>query len=202
MPQIKFTDSTLSKLSADKTTWFTDPTVKGLRLCVTKGGVKTWWVSKWDPVAQKTRAVKLGQWANKGMHCAWAKKQMGAALLDIQTGNAHNEQAQKLIDALAPKIAEAIVPSLTEKVEAQIKGVVAKNDELLDKLHTMKKDADIAESAAAVAALVADGKITSPAPNTPQNIVLSKEDARDVRKYQAAKKRAADAGVDLVIDRG
>ena len=41
MPQIKFKDSTLKTLSADKTTWFTDPDVKGLRLCVTKGGAKT-----------------------------------------------------------------------------------------------------------------------------------------------------------------
>jgi len=61
MPQIKFKDSTLKTLSADKTTWFTDPNVKGLRLCVTKGGVKTWWVNKWDPSTQKTRAVKLGR---------------------------------------------------------------------------------------------------------------------------------------------
>ncbi len=43
MPQIKFKDSTLKTLSADKTTWFTDPDVKGLRLGVTKGGAKTWW---------------------------------------------------------------------------------------------------------------------------------------------------------------
>ncbi len=83
MPQIKFTDSTLSKLSADKTTWFTDPTVKGLRLCVTKGGVKTWWVSKWDTAAQKTRAVKLAQWAPKATHCRWAKDQLGKVVLDI-----------------------------------------------------------------------------------------------------------------------
>ncbi|UUV06199.1 hypothetical protein [Ruegeria sp. YS9] len=60
MPQLKFSDSTLKTLSAIKTTWFTDPDVKDLRLCVTKGGVKTWWVNKWDSEARKTRAVKLG----------------------------------------------------------------------------------------------------------------------------------------------
>ncbi len=114
----------------------------------------------------------------------------------------NNDQAAKLIEALAPKIAEAIIPQLTEKVEDQIKGVVAKNDELLDKLHNMKKDVDIADQAAAIAKLVADGKATPPAtPSAPQNIVLSKADARDVRKYQAAKKQAADAGVELVINR-
>lgn len=116
----------------------------------------------------------------------------------------NNEQAQKLIDALAPKIAEAIVPELTAKVEEQIKGVVTKNDELLDKLHNMKKDVEIANSAEQIAKLIADGKIAhgDTAPAKPNQVVISKEDARDVRKYQAAKKQAADAGVDLVIDRG
>ncbi len=41
MPAIKFTDTNLRTLSADKTTWFTDPDVKGLRLCVTSGGTKS-----------------------------------------------------------------------------------------------------------------------------------------------------------------
>ena len=70
MPQIKFTDSTLKSLSTTKTTWFSDPSCKGLRLCVTKSGVKTWYVTKWDAAAQKTRSVKLAQWASKGAHCA------------------------------------------------------------------------------------------------------------------------------------
>lgn len=60
MPQIKFTDTNLKTLSADSTTWFSDPTCKGLQLCVTAGGVKTWYVNKWDSTAQKTRRVKLG----------------------------------------------------------------------------------------------------------------------------------------------
>ena len=77
MPAIKFTDTNLKTLSADKTTWFTDPSVKGLRLCVTAGGTKTWYVNKWDPTAQKVRAVKLGHWADRGTHCAWAKGQVG-----------------------------------------------------------------------------------------------------------------------------
>lgn len=84
MPQIKFTDSTLKSLSTTKTTWFSDPSCKGLRLCVTKSGVKTWYVTKWDSAAQKTRSVKLAQWASKGAHCAWAKKQMGATRTHLQ----------------------------------------------------------------------------------------------------------------------
>lgn len=66
MPQIKFTDTNLKTLSADSTTWFSDPTCKGLQLCVTAGGVKTWYVNKWDSTAQKTRRVKLGQWSAQG----------------------------------------------------------------------------------------------------------------------------------------
>lgn len=87
MPHIKFTDSTLKTLTVDKTTWFTDPSCKGLRLCVTGGGTKTWYVNKWDPTSQKTRSVKLTQWANKGAHCRWAKDQVGKIAHDIATGN-------------------------------------------------------------------------------------------------------------------
>jgi len=86
MPHIKFTDSTLKTLSVDKTTWFTDPTCRGLRLCVTQGGSKTWYVNKWDPTSQKTRSVKLAQWANKGPHCRWAKERVGKITHDIATG--------------------------------------------------------------------------------------------------------------------
>ncbi len=54
---------------------------------MTKSGVKTWYEAKRDSGAQKTRSVKLAQRASKGAHCAWAKKQMGATLLDIYEGN-------------------------------------------------------------------------------------------------------------------
>ena len=83
MPQIKFTDTNLKTLSADSMTWFSDPTCKGLQLCVTAGGVKTWYVNKWDSAAQKTRRVKLGQWSAQGKHTAWAKKQVGKTAHDI-----------------------------------------------------------------------------------------------------------------------
>ncbi len=94
MPQIidkhgnpsNFTDTNVGNLSADKTTWFTDLAVKGLRLCVTKNSVKTWYANKWDPTAQKTRSVKLAQWASKGTHCRWAKDQVGKVAFDIQEG--------------------------------------------------------------------------------------------------------------------
>tara|TARA_R110002124_G_scaffold167131_12_gene334511 strand:- start:66 stop:308 length:243 start_codon:yes stop_codon:yes gene_type:complete len=70
----------------------------------------------------------------------------------------NDTQAQALIAALAPKIAQAIIPQLTEQVETQIKGIVAKNDELLDKVANLKKDVEIAENGKAQDALIAQGK--------------------------------------------
>ncbi len=120
----------------------------------------------------------------------------------------NSKQAEALIAALAPKIAEAIIPQLSEQVETQIKGVVAKNDELLDKLQNMKKDAEIAESAKNLQAITdaAARVMNGPQGNdTQQNfkpnepIRLSRADARDVRKYQAAKAEAQKLGVELQI---
>lgn len=110
MPKIKFTDTNLGKLSADKTTWFTDPAAKGLRLCVTKNGVKTWYVNKWDPTAQKTRSVKLAQWAQKGTHCAWAKKQVGKVALDIQEGAVRTRDEQREVDAQSADCPCSVTP--------------------------------------------------------------------------------------------
>jgi hypothetical protein len=69
MPHTTFTDKNVGAIPVlDKTTWYTDPAVKGLLLCVTKGGTKTWWVNKWDPTTEKTRAVKLGQYPREQAH--------------------------------------------------------------------------------------------------------------------------------------
>jgi len=46
--------------------------------------------------------------------------------------DANAKQAQALLDALGPKLTEAILPAITEKVEEQIKGVVAKNSGLTE----------------------------------------------------------------------
>lgn len=128
----------------------------------------------------------------------------------------NDTQAQALIAALAPKIAEAIIPQLAEQVETQIKGVVSKNDELLDKLASMKKDAEIAEQGKAADELFARGKklIESAqsdmksrlAPDGTFNtrragdaIKLKRSDARNVKTYQEAKALAAKEGVPLEI---
>jgi len=99
MPHIKFTDSTLKTLAVQKTTWFTDPSCKGLRLCVTLGGTKTWYANKWDPTSQKTRSVKLAQWASKGAHCRWAKEQVGKIAHEIATGNVFTREENEVVQA-------------------------------------------------------------------------------------------------------
>ncbi|MFL4471560.1 tyrosine-type recombinase/integrase [Tateyamaria armeniaca] len=102
MPKIKFTDASVGAIPTPvKTTWFTDTAHKGLRLCVTKTGVKTWYVNKWDPTANKVRAVKLGQWSPKVTHCKWAKGQLGVVAHGIASGDVMNKteaQAQEVIE--------------------------------------------------------------------------------------------------------
>ena len=127
MPNIRFTDTNLKTLSADKTTWFTDPACKGLRLCVTAGGTKTWWVNKWDPMAQKVRAVKLGQWANQGTHCAWAKSQVGKVAHDIEQGNVKN-RAEKAVAAEAVEAEKAGIPTLREAFELEVENRLTLDD--------------------------------------------------------------------------
>lgn len=127
MPSIKFTDTNLRTLSADKTTWFTDPACKGLRLCVTSGGTKTWWVNKWDPVSQKVRAVKIGQWAQTGTHCAWAKKQVGEIALAITTGQVKNRE-EKAVEAAAVEAEKAGIPTLREAFELEVENRLTLDD--------------------------------------------------------------------------
>ena len=124
MPQIKFTDTNLKTLSADKTTWFTDLACKGLRLCVTRGGVKTWYVNKWDPTSQKTRSVKLAQWANKGTHCRWAKEQVGKVAHDITTGNVRTREEHNAEQAALgiPMFRDALEQYITHRTTARASG--------------------------------------------------------------------------------
>lgn len=107
MPQIKFTDTNVGKLVVGSTTWFSDPTTKGLRLCVTAGGVKTWYVNKWDPKTQKVRQVKLAQWAQKGTHSAWAKDQVGKVVLDVKEGRVKTKAETAVARAGIPTLREA-----------------------------------------------------------------------------------------------
>lgn len=126
---------------------------------------------------------------------------------DDKQKNPNDDQASKLIEALAPKLAETILPALQKQVEDQIGGVLKKNDELLDKLAKAKDDDAAAQLEKLLAAadqqqkdrLNKDGTIDFRKAGDP--IKITKADARDVRKYQAAKKLAAEQGVDLEIVR-
>lgn len=110
--------------------------------------------------------------------------------------DANAKQAQALLDALLPKISETLLPQITEKVEEQIKGVIAKNDELAQKLFDAKNKQH--DDAVANLAAILNGTAS---PQKPTEVVIKAADARDVRKYQKAKKEAAEAGVPLRIDR-
>ena len=118
MPQIKFTDTNLRALSSDQpTTWYSDPTVKGLQLCVTAGGTKTWYVNRWDPVAGKTRRVKLGQWNPKGTHCVWAKEQVLRVMSDVREGTVLTKTEAKAERAGIPTLREAFEADLTARLK-------------------------------------------------------------------------------------
>jgi hypothetical protein len=122
----------------------------------------------------------------------------------------NDEQARALVAALAPLIAEAIIPQITEKVEAQIKGVVSKNSELLDKLANLKKDDEIAAQIKAGDDLAAKTKALLEGPakkpdgtidfrKVGEPVRISRSDARDVGLYRKAKELAAEQKVSLEI---
>mgnify|MGYP001793142140 CR=1 FL=1 len=122
--------------------------------------------------------------------------------------NENDDQAAKLIESLSGKMVEAILPKITESVEAQIQGVVKKNDELLAELKQGKSDDAVEATKRRLAGLEGKKQQEQTDKNgvlqfasEGQNIRLSKTDARDPVKYRTAKKLAADRGVDLEIVR-
>jgi hypothetical protein len=120
MPQIRFTDTNLKTLSADATTWFSDPSVKGLRLCVTAGGTKTWYANRWDPTVQKVRQVKLGQWTPQGKHCAWAKKEVARVGTSIEDGAVLTKKEEAAKEAKEQAEKPSALPTLGEALDQMI----------------------------------------------------------------------------------
>ena len=111
----------------DKTVWYTDDAHKGLRLCVTKTGVKTLYVNKWDPTANKVRSVKLGQWSPKVTHCKWAKGQLGVVAHDIASGSAQTRdevRAREVIEQAnaLPTFAEALEQYINHRATERASG--------------------------------------------------------------------------------
>lgn len=123
----------------------------------------------------------------------------------------NDAQAKALVAALAPLIAEAIIPQLAAKVEEQVKGIKTKNDELLDKLANLKKDDEIAAQIKAGDDLMAQTKalLERAVPKNDKGLVdfrkageplrISRSDARDVSKYRKARQLAAEQNVPLEI---
>ena len=121
----------------------------------------------------------------------------------------NDDQAAALVAALAPLLSKALLPELQKQVEDQVKGIAAKNDELLDKLHNLSKDAEIAAKSKEGDVLVAQAKRLANPPKDDkgnldfrkvgQPVRISRSDARDVSKYRTAKALAAEQKVALEI---
>lgn len=121
----------------------------------------------------------------------------------------NDEQAKALVAALAPLIAEAIIPQLTASVEEQVRGIKSKKDELLDKLHNVTKDKEIADKIAAGDALAAKTAALLETAKKPDGLTdfrkvgepvrISRADARDVAFYRRAKDLAQSQKVALEI---
>ena len=116
----------------------------------------------------------------------------------------NDDAAQKLIDAILPKLTESLLPQLTEAVEKQIKGVLAKNDELIEKLGTEKTRVDdFAKLLERHDKQMAEAKSLNNPPKKPADdtgpVVLARADARDRQKYLAAVEEAKKRGTQVQI---
>ena len=115
----------------------------------------------------------------------------------------NDKQAEALIAALAPKIAEAILPQITAQVETQIKGIKDKNAELLDKLTKSKHDDLMAKTQRLVDAAGRQDRLNNDgifiARKAGDNIKIKRSDARNVASYREAKALAEKEGVKLEI---
>lgn len=104
----------------------------------------------------------------------------------------NDEQAKALVEALAPAIAAAILPQISESVERQIGGLKEKNDQLLGSLHKQRETSE-QQQTALDAALKRLGQVVPQRGG--EDVVISRDDARDPAKYRAAKVEAEKRGV-------
>ena len=89
------------------------------------------------------------------------------------------------------KLIPSILDHVHEQVEKSISGLKDKNAELLDELKKSKSERDELRT------ILASGGVSKP---TTGDIWLSKDDARDPLKYRAARKKADEAGVQVLIE--
>lgn len=115
----------------------------------------------------------------------------------------NDDAAQKLIEAILPKLTESLLPQLTAAVEVQIKGVLTKNAELVDKLGVEKDRTD--KFAQMVERHEKQMKDTSvlladkPKQDDKGPVQINRTDARDRRKYLAAVEEAKKRGTQVQI---
>lgn len=116
--------------------------------------------------------------------------------------DSNDDHAAKLVEALLPAVTKAVEDSIAKRIEdmdkqvsERLDGIASKNDQLLSRLHREREGKTSLEEQLATLTKQLSGD------TRPNEVVLSKIDARDPRKYQAAKKQAAELGVGLRIDR-
>jgi len=91
-----------------------------LRLCITKTGVKTWYVTKWDKAEQKIRNFTIGPWAANGTNTAWAKEQVGRKALDVIEGKQQTREERKVELAGIPTLRMAFVRTLDRRLKRPV----------------------------------------------------------------------------------
>ena len=110
-----FTDSAIQRIKPlSKTEWYSDKTYRGLRLSVTSGGTKTWYASKWDGAAQKSRQVKIGQFPNMKRDEAWRIASEVKSEMDAGEFMSRAEKAVKAVEEETP------LPNLTDALDAYL----------------------------------------------------------------------------------
>ena len=122
----------------------------------------------------------------------------------------NDDQAAALVAALAPLLSKTLLPELQKQVEDQVKGIAAKNQELLDKLAAPNADDETAAHQKRTDDLVNQAKRLNGEPpkdakgnldfrKAGEPVKISRTDARDVAKYRRAKELAAEQKVTLEI---
>ncbi|MDB2407369.1 integrase arm-type DNA-binding domain-containing protein [Jannaschia sp.] len=122
--KMTFMDSAIQRIKhRDKAEWYSDKTYRGLRLCVTSGS-KTWYASKWDGAAQKSRQIKIGQFPKMKRDSAWAKACEVKAEMDAGEHMSRAEKATKAVeeDAPLPTLAGALDAYLTHQTSPRFSG--------------------------------------------------------------------------------
>ncbi len=110
-----FTDSAIQRIKPlSAMEWYSDKTYRGLRLSVTSGGTKTWYASKWDGAAQKSRQVKIGQFPNMKRDEAWRIASEVKSEMDAGDFMSRAEKAVKAVEEEMP------LPNLADALDAYL----------------------------------------------------------------------------------